>query len=206
MSTPTDEETTTPWGQLCDIVRYAPIGVLLDGPSMLPQLAEQGKTHVRNAQVLGKLAVREAEARLRPQLESLAPRAVDLLRMLGVVPSDTEAEPAPPGEAAAAAKRGQAATATGTATATEDVPTATAMAPGADVEIEPDEPVPAAEPSGPTADELAIPDYDSLSASQVVNRLPGLAADELEAVRRYEAAHRGRKTILNKVAQLQASA
>jgi hypothetical protein len=202
MSTPTDEETTTPWGQLCDIVRYAPISVLLDGPSMLPQLAEQGKAHVRNAQVLGKLAVREAEARLRPQLESLAPRAVDLLRMLGVVPSDTEAEPAPPGEAAAAAKRGQAAT----ATATEDVATATAVAPEADVEIEPDEPVPAAEPSGPTADELAIPDYDSLSASQVVNRLPGLAADELEAVRRYEAAHRGRKTILNKVAQLQASA
>jgi len=50
---------------------------------------------------------------------------------------------------------------------------------------------------------LAIPDYDSLAASQVVPRLAGLEPDELEAVRRYEAAHRARRTILNRVAQLQ---
>jgi hypothetical protein len=52
------------------------------------------------------------------------------------------------------------------------------------------------------AADLAITDYDSLSATQVVQRLPGLTADELEAVRAYEAAHRRRKTILNKAAQL----
>lgn len=57
---------------------------------------------------------------------------------------------------------------------------------------------------GPSVHDLAIPDYDSLSASQVVTRLPGLAPAELESLRSYEAAHRGRKTILNKVAQLQA--
>lgn len=57
--------------------------------------------------------------------------------------------------------------------------------------------------SGPEAATLAIPDYDSLSASQVLPRLQGLGTDELEAVRGYEAAHRGRKTILNRVAQLQ---
>ncbi|HEX6236904.1 MAG TPA: hypothetical protein VFZ68_06905 [Acidimicrobiales bacterium] len=67
------------------------------------------------------------------------------------------------------------------------------------VEVRP-EPVVA----GPSVDDLAIPDYDSLSASQVVTRLPGLAPAELESVRAYEAAHRGRKTILNKIAQLQA--
>jgi hypothetical protein len=50
---------------------------------------------------------------------------------------------------------------------------------------------------------LAITDYDSLSASQVVPRLEGLADTELAAVRDYEAAHRGRKTILNRIAQLQ---
>jgi hypothetical protein len=49
---------------------------------------------------------------------------------------------------------------------------------------------------------LAIPDYDALSASQVVPRLAGLAGDELDAVRRYEGANRGRKTILSKIAQL----
>jgi hypothetical protein len=58
------------------------------------------------------------------------------------------------------------------------------------------------EPAPPAAS-LGIPDYDVLSASQVVPRLPGLSTDELDAVRRYEAAHRGRKTILAKIAQLQ---
>ena len=64
-------------------------------------------------------------------------------------------------------------------------------------------PAAAAEPA-PAAGELAIPDYDALSASQVVPRLAGLAADELDAVRRYEAANRGRKTILSRIAQLDA--
>jgi hypothetical protein len=49
---------------------------------------------------------------------------------------------------------------------------------------------------------LPIPDYDELSASQVVQRLPGLGADELEAIRAYEARGRGRRTILGKIDQL----
>ena len=52
---------------------------------------------------------------------------------------------------------------------------------------------------------LAIHDYDALSASQVVPRLESLTTEELEAVRDYEAGTRGRKTILNKIAQLQSS-
>lgn len=52
------------------------------------------------------------------------------------------------------------------------------------------------------ADGLAIPGYDSLSASQVVQRLAGLSQDELAAVGEYEAAHRGRRTILTRVGQL----
>ena len=57
----------------------------------------------------------------------------------------------------------------------------------------------------PSADDLAIPDYDSLAASQVVSRLAGLRPTELTAVQRYELHHRGRKTILGRIAQLQAS-
>lgn len=57
--------------------------------------------------------------------------------------------------------------------------------------------------AGPAGAELAIPGYDSLAASQVLPRLEGLAPDELEAVRAYEAAHRGRKTILGRIDQLQ---
>lgn len=58
------------------------------------------------------------------------------------------------------------------------------------------------EADSPDEDDLAVPDYDSLAASQVVPRLTTLSPDELDAVRRYELAHRRRQTILNKVAQL----
>jgi len=57
--------------------------------------------------------------------------------------------------------------------------------------------------SSAAAADLAIADYDSLAASQVIPRLEGLEATELDAVRRYETEHRGRKTILGKVAQIQ---
>jgi hypothetical protein len=62
----------------------------------------------------------------------------------------------------------------------------------------------AATASAPPEDQLAIPGYDSLSAAQVVQRLGGLGAGELDAVRQYEEAHRGRRTILCKIEQLQA--
>ena len=58
----------------------------------------------------------------------------------------------------------------------------------------------------PSDDGLAIPGYDALSASQVVQRLAGLSDDELEAVRSYESTTRGRKTILNRVEQLRTGA
>jgi hypothetical protein len=54
--------------------------------------------------------------------------------------------------------------------------------------------------------DLAIPSYGSLAASQVVSRLDGLSPVELESVRRYELAHRGRKTVLGKIAHLQSTA
>ena len=54
----------------------------------------------------------------------------------------------------------------------------------------------------PSAERPRHPGYDSLSASQVVERLGGLSQAELEAVRAYEQAARGRRTILNKIGQL----
>ncbi len=54
----------------------------------------------------------------------------------------------------------------------------------------------------PRSDELPIPGYDALSASQVVERLAGLGRDELDAVHAYETAHRQRRTILGKIEQL----
>jgi hypothetical protein len=70
-------------------------------------------------------------------------------------------------------------------------------------------PAPPAAPAAPqpvrsseAAAGLPIADYDSLAASQVIPRLAGLSAVELQAVRDYEVAHRGRKTILGKITQL----
>jgi hypothetical protein len=50
--------------------------------------------------------------------------------------------------------------------------------------------------------ELAIPAYDTLSASQVVKRLAGLSTEELEQVAAHERSNRHRATILNRVEQL----
>ena len=69
----------------------------------------------------------------------------------------------------------------------------------------PSRPAPEAPTTGaatPNASTLGIPDYDELSASQVVERLDGLQTGELDAVREYEEAHRARRTILFKIEQL----
>ena len=55
---------------------------------------------------------------------------------------------------------------------------------------------------GDASSALAIPSYDSLSASQVVQRLDGLSPAELHEVRAHETAHRRRRTILHRVEQL----
>jgi hypothetical protein len=71
--------------------------------------------------------------------------------------------------------------------------------------------VPTPRPSGstpqgnghvPAVSALAIPGFDTLSASQVVQRLDGLDRAELVSVRTYEASTRGRRTILSRVDQL----
>ncbi len=60
---------------------------------------------------------------------------------------------------------------------------------------------PSSSPSA--AASLPIADYDSLAASQVIARLAALEPEELGAVRAYETANRGRRTILGKLDQLE---
>jgi hypothetical protein len=56
--------------------------------------------------------------------------------------------------------------------------------------------------SGPTADSLALPGYDHLSAADIVAKLPGLEPDERAAIETYERAHRARRTVLGRLDQL----
>eukprot|EP01041_Mallomonas_annulata_P042012 gene42012-66200_t len=55
----------------------------------------------------------------------------------------------------------------------------------------------------PAADTLPISDYESLAAIHVVERLRSMSPDEIELIRRFEVAHRSRRTILAKIDQLQ---
>ena len=166
-----------------DLFVYAPIGLFFEGPSVVTKLAEQGRVHARNARLFGEFAVRQGEGELRRRLGELEGQAGGLLRLLGLAGDDGRPAATGPPSAPPA----------GASPDTPDVAAAFEPAAGN-----------GHGPAGPDVSQLAIPDYDSLSASQVVTRLEGLSPDELEAVRAYESAHRGRKTILNKVAQLQA--
>ena len=174
----TENDDRTPADQLADLLVYVPIGLFFEAPTLLPKLAEQGRVHTRNARLFGQFAVRQGEAEVRRRLAGFEEQTTALLRALGVLPGDGNDRSGDGADAPAPERTVARSNRSRAAT-----------------------PHPA-EP-GPDVADLAITDYDSLSASQVVTRLPGLTLDELEAVRAYEAAHRGRKTILNKVAQLQ---
>jgi hypothetical protein len=203
---------------------YAPIGLLFEGASILPQLVEKGRNQVTMARMLGQFAVQQGREEATKAAGKLQDQAAGVLDFIGgtvtpihqpePVAEDAAAGPRPsaplrplkkqPGAARAAARKVAGATAATEARAATPKPSGrsakAAPAPASKA---------AAGGSGSNGSSatggLAIPDYDGLSASHVVNRLEGLSADELEAVRRYEAAHRGRTTILSKVAQLQSA-
>ena len=205
-----DDDTKGPVGQAVETIVYAPIGLFFEAPSLLPKLVQQGKNHARNARFIGKFAVQQGQVELRKRLAAFEEQASDVLRAFGVTGDAVVDPPAPPasaptgsstsgssGSPTSGSTSGAGPASDGSATARSAGSAGTGASDAAASTNGP-----ATDPS-PRVQELAITDYDSLSASQVVTRLAGLAPDELEAVRSYELAHRGRKTILNKIAQLQ---
>jgi hypothetical protein len=133
-----------------------------------------------------------------PQLIEKGHQQVMMARMFGKFAVETEA----PKQIAELQKRVQKVTGQLTSREAPAKPSRNGPAAAEAVATQTSAPVVNSPAHGPGAAELAITDYDSLSASQVVPRLEGLADTELAAVRDYEAAHRGRKTILSKIAQL----
>ncbi|MGZ4692476.1 MAG: hypothetical protein ACXWA3_02515 [Acidimicrobiales bacterium] len=195
----------SPVDQWFEVFVYAPLGFALDARQLFPKFVDRGRSQVVLARVIGKYAVKHGSTIAGDRLGQSQSQIAAVLQTLGWLPEENEADD-----------------------------TADVEAFEADEVVFHDEPAPAAAPGGPAApgdavesiapegaeptvpagghdlhavsvDDLAIPDYDNLSASQVVPRLAGLSTAELEAVRRYEAARRGRKTILNKIAQLQSA-
>lgn len=190
-----------PLDQLVDLVLYAPVGLALTAQESLPELVAKGRQRVNSqvtlARMIGQFAVREGEREARRRIGGIS----ETLSGLGLLPQQPPAPaPAPaPSPAAAPAVAPAVADQAGPQQPSGTAPQA-APAPAAS----PNGKGHAAEPEERPRAELAIPGYDTLSASQVVQRLAGLSVEELDAVRSYEASTRGRRTILSKIAQLQA--
>lgn len=174
------EPEKSPVDSLLDVVVYAPIGAFFRGPQAMRDLAAEGRSQVGNARVVGKLALDRGLAEAERLGEAAQQVVNDALVAAARAAGAPLAGSRPPDDDATTEPHGQPASPT--------------------LRV-----VPADDDGGLAAAELPIPDYDNLSASQVVPRLADLAIDELDAVRDYEQSHRGRMTILSRIAQLQAS-
>ena len=175
----------SPLQQALDLFVYAPLGLLMNAEEIVPQLVEKGRQQVTMARMFGQMAVQQGSAEAGKAVGKLQEQAVEVVTQLSGArhPREVELPTAP--------------ATTAPATASDGASHATKVAPA------PVHATAASTLDAPAVESLAIPDYDSLSASQVVPRLEGLAIGELDAVRQYEIAHRGRKTILSKISQLQ---
>jgi hypothetical protein len=163
--------------ELLDVALYAPIGLVSKVLEQIPGLVAEGRARiggqVDQARVIGRFAVGVARSKT--------------LRSFVGKPAASSRRPQPtrePGPREPSSPQASARTATS----------------GGQQPHKEDRQAPS---EGPPPPPQAIADYDALSASQVVPRLHGLDRDELDAIARYEAATRGRRTILNRVAQLQ---
>jgi hypothetical protein len=212
----------SPFDAALDLLVFAPLGLAVTAAEEIPRLAARGRAELTGqfgiARLIGQLAVGQGHqhpsrtmapepdrpdhpptwasrpAATRPDRVPDAPDAgvaagPDLSgpdgRGVGRSPGPPPGEGIEPPEVA------------GTADVTDTASTTRAESTAEDQVADPEN------ATLPTPDGLAIPGYDSLAASQVVPRLAGLSAPELAAVGRYEAAHRGRRTILTRVRQLQ---
>ena len=175
------DDHKSPLERLLETAFYVPLGIAAMVREELPKLVERGQQEATMAKAMGQFAVTMGRGELEKRLKQVAERPAQ---------THTAKSPVAPSPAAN----------TAAATATP------APAPAAPTPP----PAPVAESNGSAvtvhdAQSLAIPGYDSLSASQVVERLAGLNAEELEAIGSYEAAGRGRRTILNRIAQLRSA-
>jgi hypothetical protein len=165
--------------RIVDLLVYAPVGLAIAAKEELPRLVERGRrgltSQVLLARFVGQLAVKHGTKEAERFLE----RTVVRIATPTATGAPTETAPA------SATRRPE------------------RVEPSSNGNV-PDSAADGSARAAPEEDDLAIPGYDSLSAPHVVQRLAGLEETELDAVRRYEEAHRGRRTILSRIAQLQA--
>jgi hypothetical protein len=186
-----------PIEQALDVFFYAPLGFVLSARETIPQLAEKGRQYAATARVMGEFAIGQGREQAEKAVRQAGDQASQTLSVVGNLSGRRPASrPSPASPAPKAPVQAP--------EPPPPPPPAAPQGPGAGSDAE------AGDQTGngrvglrPSAGNLAIPGYDTLSASQVVQRLGGLSVDELEAVRAYEESGRKRKTILTRVDQLQ---
>jgi hypothetical protein len=178
---PVDDEPTVSQ-RLLDVFVFAPAGLMVTAIEEFPRLVERGRERVTgqvtSARSVGSFVVATGRSQLLKRAEEVRKSRNGAVE---TVTAEPESAPPPPPSPAPVVRAAS--------TPSRSASPASAAPEG---DSTPD----------PTSSPLAIPGFDTLSASQVVQRLDGLTADELRAVRDHETGHRGRRTILNRVEQL----
>ena len=200
--TRTVPDEKNPVDQVLDLVVFAPLGLALTARTQLPEMVAKGRAQVEGqltmARFIGQFAVQQGKVEVEKRLKAYTapPPAPE-----PQPEPEPESQPSPAPAPSAVEQDGT----TPPPAADEEPDTIVTVPVTVLSQPAPELVGPSKEPGGPapSAADLAIPGYDALSASQVVQRLAGLSPAELEQVRRYEAATRGRKTVLTKISQLQ---
>jgi hypothetical protein len=180
MADPSDDHSEdTPLNErIVDLLVFVPAGLAMTVVEELPKLAERGRerlgVRVSSAHAIGKFAVEMGADELRRRSDGL------FHRPRGHSPS---------GKAPVSPVQGDRSSGPDSAPSPSREPATGIRPPGGNGHI-------------PAVSTLSIPGFDTLSASQVVQRLDGLNRTELVSVRTYEASTRGRRTILSRVDQL----
>lgn len=180
-----DNEDPSLNDRILDVFVYAPAGFILSALDDFPKLAALGRerlgTQVSNARVLGEFAVKAGRDQLKKRGEGLLHRGSGADAPDDSPPVGLHAVPTPPPSGVADDPPPR--------STPSPVPTTTMSSMSTNGHV-------------PMASSLAIPGFDTLSASQVVQRLDGLSRAELVSARAYEAGTRGRRTILSRIDQL----
>jgi hypothetical protein len=163
--------------RILDVLVYLPAGIVVTVADEIPRLAARGRdrlgVRVSSARAVGAFVVKAGKDELIRRSEGLWPTR--------------PGRPAPSTGPGPSSPYGRASSLSPTSRTGPTSPAATGAGGNGHV---------------PPVSTLSIPGFDTLSASQVVQRLDGLNRVELVSVRAYEASTRGRRTILNRVDQL----
>lgn len=155
-----------------EVLVYAPLGLGVKLVEDAPTAVARVRQELSNARFIGRMTVNQGVAQVRSRMD--ADRQTTSVSRSGASRAVAPADPAP--------------------AALRLADTSTAVA-GSSGDVEP-------LGAGPSADDLALPDYDTLPAIDIVAKLDTLTPGERSEIEQYESAHRQRRTVLGKLAQL----